>query len=118
MLVIIGENSTSQGKQFVGTGDPSQCVAVLERVIYKVDSHRCQPKPCAIGSVYQPNVPPNQTFYTIGAFYFILKDLKVISANGTFTPAQAYEAAFNFCSKVNNGYVSDLSSYDYNIILV
>lgn len=108
MLVIIGENSTSQGKQFVGTGDPSQCVAVLERVIYKVDSHRCQPKPCAIGSVYQPNVPPNQTFYTIGAFYFILKDLKVISANGTFTPAQAYEAAFNFCSKVNNGYVSDL----------
>lgn len=98
--MLKGENLTNaQGKQFIGTGDPSQCVAVLERVIYKVDSHRCHPKPCAIGSVYQPNIPPSQTFYTVGAFYFILNDLKVLSVNGTFTPAQAYEAAFNFCSK-------------------
>lgn len=103
MLLHLGETlETPEGRTFVGTGDPSECVALLERFIYKTDPHRCHPKPCAIGSVYQPHIPPNQTFYTIGAFYFIIKDLNVINKNGTFTPADVYKAAFDYCSKVFN----------------
>lgn len=90
---------TPDGRTLVGTGNPSECVALLEKFIYKNEPHRCHPKPCAIGSVYQPNIPPNQTFYTIGAFYFIIKDLKVINEDGIFTPVDVYKAAFNYCSK-------------------
>ncbi len=34
---------------YLGTGNPTQCLNIMREFVYKVESKRCHPKPCAIG---------------------------------------------------------------------
>ncbi len=35
--------------QFVGLGRPNECLQIMHEFVYKAESKRCHPKPCAIG---------------------------------------------------------------------
>jgi len=88
-------------KKFVGTGDPTLCLRLLETLVYKVeDPSLCQPKPCAIGSFYQPTLPPDMDFYAVGAFVYTLDPIGALADNGRYLPQVGFEKAFDYCQKV------------------
>jgi len=90
----------SGGQTLVGTGDPIACLRLLDRLVYKVDPSLCQPKPCAIGSFYQPTLPPNMDFYAVGAFYHTLSAIGALDSDGRYIPSTGFEKAFEYCRKV------------------
>jgi hypothetical protein len=85
---------------FRGTGDPDACTRLLEVLVYKVESWKCNPKPCAIGSFYQPTLPPNMTFYAIGAFIHALTAVHALDANNVYVPSYGIDKAYEYCRKV------------------
>lgn len=92
---IAGINAT-----FIGTGNPDACVKLLEILVYKVESWKCNPRPCAIGSFYQPTIPPNMTFYAVGAFIHTLTAIKALDSRGVYIPAHGLNKAYEYCRKV------------------
>lgn len=96
------DGSGPMKKTFVGTGEPHVCSTMLHRLVYKaIEPWHCHPKPCAIGTYYQPTIQPTQKFYALGAFNGMVKTLGVMLPNGSFSPARTYETAVNFCSTVS-----------------
>lgn len=85
---------------FHGSGDPVKCKTLVDQLVFKVEPYHCYPKPCAIGQVYQPTISKTKTFFALSAFTYPLKTLGVLDDTGVFTPAEAYEAAINYCQKV------------------
>ncbi|KAK2162263.1 hypothetical protein LSH36_101g05001 [Paralvinella palmiformis] len=84
---------------FHGSGDPVKCKTLVDQLVFKVEPYHCYPKPCAIGQVYQPTISKTKTFFALSAFTYPLKTLGVLDDTGVFTPAEAYEAAINYCQK-------------------
>jgi len=68
MLFCAGDTATPtiDGTEytFQGSGDSTACEALLDQFVHKVDDSLCHPKPCAIGSTYQPTIPEDMEFYT------------------------------------------------------
>ena len=92
---------TCVGRKFVGTGDPTVCLRLLKRFVYKVDDPSlCQPKPCAIGSFYQPTLPPDMDFYAVGAFIYPLHAIEALDSEWRYRPQVGFEKAFEYCRKV------------------
>jgi hypothetical protein len=85
-----------------GGSKPGACIAVLEELIYKADYRRCSPKPCAIGSVYQPHINIKMQFLAMSSFFRTLDRLNVLHPDGTFQPSAIYQPAFDLCSKVGS----------------
>ena len=85
---------------FGGTSDPEACEALLDHFVYKVEPTRCFPKPCSIGSVYQPSIVASQRFYALAAFRFTLEALHVVRYNGSFTANDTRRAAVEYCKQV------------------
>ena len=85
---------------FIGTGNPEACFSLLETLVYKVESWKCNPKPCAIGSFYQPTLPPNMTFYAVGAFIHSLTAIEALDTKGVYVPSYGLIKAFEYCRKV------------------
>ena len=106
MPIVSGDelNTTVIGNpvKFLGTGHPAQCVEIIEQIVYKVqDENRCSPEPCGIGTVYQPLIDPNKTFYALSAFRYTLDTVGAVAEDGTFSPADTLERAYTYCSKVD-----------------
>jgi apyrase len=88
---------STDGVTFNGTGDPSKCNNLLKNIVRKVTADKCPYKPCAIGSTYQPPVPVHMPFYVLGGFYAVLRDLRALGDQGSFTLLNARENALRFC---------------------
>jgi len=88
------------GPTFYGTGEPEECMRLLEKLVYKVHPSLCQPKPCAIGSFYQPTLPPDMDFYAVGAFFHALNAIGALDDHGRYIPSTGFEKAFEYCRKV------------------
>jgi apyrase len=103
------------GKQYLfhGTGEPEKCLEMMKQFIYKPDEEFCYPRPCAIGTVYQPTIDTDQPFLALSAFRFAPKRLKVTKQDGTFRPADLRHAAIEFCRKV---YRLLLGSFQFTLI--
>ena len=101
--VVVGDRQTIPGinATFNGTGDPEACLRLLEILVYKVESWKCNPRPCAIGSFYQPTLPPNMTFYAVGAFIHTLTSIDALQSNGVYVPQYGLSKASEYCRKVN-----------------
>jgi len=104
MLIGDEDGELSDDKRFtitfIGSGKPQQCTEVLHNLVYKADlPWHCFPKPCAIGSTYQPTIQSYQLFYLIGAFIFAVKSIGARTVNGRVTPQDVTAAAFEFCAK-------------------
>jgi len=88
-------------KTHVGTGDPAACLRLLGRLVYKVDDESlCQPKPCAIGTFYQPTLPLDMHFYAVGAFIYTLDAIGALDNRGRYLPHVGFDKAFEYCQKV------------------
>lgn len=81
-----------------GTGDPAECERILTLILKPNTGNDCQPKPCAIGSVYQPELP-NITFYATQAFTYAPKNLKAVGSNKILDIDRLKEAASHHCNR-------------------
>lgn len=86
---------------FEGKGKPEECSRLLEQLIYKpTEPWQCNPKPCVIGTTYQPTINELKMFYVMGAFLYPLNAMKVLKSDGKFSLTDLKNSAKQFCSKV------------------
>ena len=64
-------NATIEGVDVVfdGTGQPEDCLKLVDDYVYKAEPFRCHPKPCAIGR-YR---------YIVSHIYFITHSMSILS---------------------------------------
>jgi len=89
-------------RTFVGTGDVLGCLRLLNQFVHKVEPSDCNPKPCAIGSFYQPTIDPSISFYAIGSFRYALEAIDAVTSDGIFVPQTGFVKASEFCAKVSS----------------
>ncbi|KAI0210783.1 Ectonucleoside triphosphate diphosphohydrolase 4 [Lamellibrachia satsuma] len=80
--------------QFMGTWNPAECREVLRSIL---GTAKCSPKPCGIGSVYQPTIPANKMFFDLSAFAYTIKAIGLLGE--TFTLSNMTDAAMRYCNK-------------------
>ncbi len=86
---------------YTGTGQPDACLEILNRHVYSVPEEQCHPKPCSVGSVYQPTIPVEEEFFAVSAFVYTYETLGFMQeGTGVATPAQLQAKAVEFCMKV------------------
>ncbi|RUS78602.1 hypothetical protein EGW08_013637 [Elysia chlorotica] len=81
-----------------GTGNPAKCEEMLTQILKPYRGNRCHPKPCAIGSVYQPELP-NITFYATQAFTYAPNNLRAVGSNKVLDIDRLRQAAFHHCNR-------------------
>lgn len=90
--------------RFRGEAHPVQCLKHIHKIVYKTaHEERCLPKPCAIGTVYQPAIDPHMQFYALSSvFKYTLQTLKLANGHerGRFCLNQTLEEAKKFCAMV------------------
>ncbi len=85
---------------YTGTGQPEVCLSILNHHVYSVPEEQCHPKPCSVGSVYQPTIQ-NEQFFAVSAFIYPLRTLGLLDTDDwTFSPAETEAAALSFCKRV------------------
>lgn len=94
------EYNAAVNRTFVGTGNPTDCQNLLDRIVAQDGS--CQPAPCGIGSTYQPTLPRLMTFYAIGAFMPTVRATHALDADGIYVPDYGLKMAREFCVKVTD----------------
>lgn len=99
--VACDQRKCGRNVTMTGGSQPSKCMAVLETLIYKADTRRCSPKPCAIGTVYQPPIDGDMMFLAMSSFHRTLDKLDVLYPNGSFVPSSIYQPAIEICAKVS-----------------
>ena len=80
-----------------GAGNAEDCLNILTELVQPAQDNDCQLKPCAIGAVYQPQIP-DSTFYAIGALKYTLKTLDVLGEDKVLHINRLEEAAAQYCS--------------------
>ena len=68
----------------------------------------CNPKPCGLGSVYQPSIPDDMQLYAMASYYFVARDIGLITEGvqkAQLCPIKYKEKAYEFCAKVNLCYI-------------
>ncbi|CAG5120553.1 unnamed protein product [Candidula unifasciata] len=97
-----------------GSSDPDQCKDILTTILKPETGIRCEPKPCAIGSVYQPDVDDIQ-FYATQGFTYAPATLNAIEDDETLNLETLEENASRHCRRtlkqsVKAGIKRDLGS--------
>ena len=100
---MIGDNVFNEqlNRTFAGVGSPEACIRLIDKVIEKVKSDDCHPKPCAIGDFYQPSIDPNKTYYAVGAYHHTVIPIGAVTSDGIYVPRTGLEKAKEFCVKVS-----------------
>ena len=86
--------------RFNGSGDPTECVNLLNIYLSKVPAGRCYPKPCAIGPAYQPSIGHAKPFYGLGGYVKNIKPRGVLDAHNLFAPSDLRRVSIEYCKKV------------------
>ncbi|KAK3092825.1 hypothetical protein FSP39_007653 [Pinctada imbricata] len=79
-----------------GSGDPEKCLSIINSFLQSARASMCYPKPCTIGSVYQPSVGKD-IFYAIAAFTYAPKSLKAVDSTRKLDLEKLNETAFQYC---------------------
>ncbi|CAH1802464.1 unnamed protein product [Owenia fusiformis] len=83
---------------FIGTANADQCLVLIrEELIYKVPDYQCYPKPCAIGQIYQPEIPKDMVFHAVSAFIYTINDIGARNANDMTTASVVEAKTRDFC---------------------
>ena len=94
------EDDPALNRTFTGTGNITACRHLLERQLVRVSPDLCSPKPCALGSIYQPTFPRQMSFYAVGLFMNTLKTIRALDVNGVYVPEYGLKMAEEYCEKV------------------
>lgn len=97
--MLRGDSVVVDGKTFEGTSNPTECLTILEKMVYKTEDKMCHPKPCAIGTAYQPSIPRDKIFYALGAFGKVLQNLGEVQDSGLINLNSIRKKAIEFCKK-------------------
>ncbi|XP_048734451.1 uncharacterized protein LOC125650318 [Ostrea edulis] len=82
---------------FLGSSSPSECLNIISIFLQKSHS-TCYPKPCAIGSIYQPSIGSDIFYATVG-FAFTAADLNATDSLGRLDINKLNKTAHIYCSK-------------------
>ncbi|XP_059176421.1 ectonucleoside triphosphate diphosphohydrolase 1-like [Physella acuta] len=93
-----------------GTSGPLDCLEILREILKPYTGNKCQPKPCAIGSVYQPSVEDIQ-FLATQVFQHAPNDLKAVGDNRLLNISHLEEMAIGHCNKSMQDISADKSRY-------
>ncbi|CAL1527535.1 unnamed protein product [Lymnaea stagnalis] len=93
-----------------GTGSPSECQEILKTILKPWTGMDCQPKPCAIGPVYQPSVS-GKKFFATQAYTYAPKNLQALPKDGVLNIDRLEQAAFKHCNKSMNEIASNKTEY-------
>ncbi|XP_076097849.1 ectonucleoside triphosphate diphosphohydrolase 1-like isoform X3 [Mytilus galloprovincialis] len=85
-------------KTFIGEGNPSKCLTIINSFLKSAADDMCYPKPCAIGRTYQPSIGTDN-FYAIAAFTYAPRSLGTVDSSGKLNMSRLNETAFNYCQK-------------------
>uniref|UniRef100_A0A0B7BG01 Uncharacterized protein n=1 Tax=Arion vulgaris TaxID=1028688 RepID=A0A0B7BG01_9EUPU len=101
--MLIGDTRTAtldDGRvlQESGTGSPALCLQLLREILKPYTGIRCQPKPCAIGSVHQPSVG-NTKFLATQGFTYTPETLKAVGTDKILLIDRLEEAAIRHCNR-------------------
>ncbi|ESO06941.1 hypothetical protein HELRODRAFT_170977 [Helobdella robusta] len=83
-------------KNWKGTGDINGCEVAVKKLFRANDF--CSPEPCTVNNVYQPSIPKDMNFVSIGAFYNTFKDIGVV-LDKPFKVPVVKEKAREYCSQ-------------------
>ncbi|XP_062581117.1 ectonucleoside triphosphate diphosphohydrolase 8-like isoform X2 [Saccostrea cucullata] len=89
---------------FQGSGSPSECFRILSMFLREAQD-TCYPKPCAIGSIYQPSVGSDK-FYAIGVYALVANDLNATDSSGRINIDKLNKTAHAYCTKTLDYVVS------------
>ncbi|BFZ07763.1 hypothetical protein BsWGS_10802 [Bradybaena similaris] len=81
-----------------GTSAPEECLQILRKFLQPTTGIKCSPKPCAIGSVYQPSVE-NIKFVATQAFTYTPNNMKVVDADKILHIDRLEKAAILHCNQ-------------------
>ncbi|XP_071080231.1 ectonucleoside triphosphate diphosphohydrolase 8-like [Haliotis cracherodii] len=93
-----GTTDSGQPLKFQGTSEPSKCLQVLRQLVSKAPDDRCFPKPCAIGSVYQPSIG-SMSFYATQGFVYTPKTMGSLDADKHLNITHLKAASIVYCEK-------------------
>jgi len=99
--------TTTNGVTLTGTGNPEACRKILEGMVYKVAPDLCYPKPCSIGTVYEPSIHQEATFYVLGAFFINMKNLGAVGENGRLSLNDIYTKATAYCQRTYDEVITE-----------
>lgn len=103
LLPISDDNYTYDSEDktviFLGSSSPSECLNIISIFLQKSHS-TCYPKPCAIGSIYQPSIGSDIFYATVG-FAFTAADLNATDSLGRLDINKLNKTAHIYCSKVS-----------------
>ena len=102
-IVDYSKNDTILKKEVLieGSGNVTECEDILDHFVYKTpDPSRCWPKPCAIGTVYQPTISTDMEFYALSGFVYGVQALHVADDEDMYSPDMLREAALAYCVMV------------------
>lgn len=85
----------------IGSANTTKCLEIIQEFLQAVDDTWCYPKPCAIGSVYQPPVGDIE-FYALAAFTYAPTYLKAVDEYGGLNITLLRENAEIYCRKVDD----------------
>lgn len=97
-------------KTFIGEGNPTKCLTIINSFLKSAADDMCYPKPCAIGRTYQPSIGTDN-FYAIAAFTYAPRSLGTVDSSGKLNMSRLNDTAFDYCQKVrssNHCYVFSL----------
>ncbi|XP_061166201.1 uncharacterized protein LOC133175090 [Saccostrea echinata] len=89
---------------FRGSGSPSECFSIISSFL-KEAHNTCYPKPCAIGSIYQPSLGSNK-FYAIEAYAYVAATLNASDSSGRLDIEKLNKTAYVYCTKTLDYVVS------------
>jgi apyrase len=109
--MVVGDTVKAEdGSTITGTGNPEACKKILDELVYKVSPDRCYPKPCAIGTTYEPTIDREEKFYVLGAFYYALKTVGAIGKDGVFNLNDALHKVMAYCKRTYDDIVREIPS--------
>ncbi|BFZ06323.1 hypothetical protein BsWGS_09361 [Bradybaena similaris] len=81
-----------------GTSDPDKCKQVLRQILAPATGLKCNPKPCAIGSVYQPKVG-DLKFHAIQGFRYAPLAFNALGPDQVLNLTHLEQEAFIHCRR-------------------
>ncbi|XP_041351275.1 ectonucleoside triphosphate diphosphohydrolase 1-like [Gigantopelta aegis] len=93
--------------EFRGTGNPDLCAEHIRHFLRKASDSMCQPKPCAVGAVYQPSVG-NMTFYATQGFVYTLQNVKALGEDRILNITKLRAIGDEYCQKSLDSVIEQL----------
>ncbi|WAR18661.1 ENTP1-like protein [Mya arenaria] len=108
--MLSGDNTThtafGDSVHIYGSANVTKCLEIIDIFLKSADDSWCNPKPCAIGAVYQPPVARTD-FYAISAFSYAPRHLQAVDDHGLLDIPLLKENAIAYCEKPLSVVVSE-----------